>query len=83
MNHNPFEFLINREPWTDGALCTQGDSGDLFFPEKGDSAKPAKQVCSKCEVRAECLNYAMKHAAPYGVWGGLSARDRIKLRRTA
>lgn len=44
MNINVFDFLVNREPWTDGALCTQVDRGDLFFPEKGEQSRPAKQI---------------------------------------
>jgi WhiB family transcriptional regulator, redox-sensing transcriptional regulator len=77
------EFLVNRQPWTDGALCTQVDGGDMFFPEKGELAKPAKQVCRRCEVRVECLKYALDNDERFGVWGGLSARERSKLGRTA
>lgn len=76
------EFLINREPWTDGALCSQIGQ-DMFFPEKGEPSKPAKQICRSCEVKTQCLEYALSHGENFGVWGGLSARERTKLRRSA
>lgn len=67
--------------WTERALCAETDP-EAFFPEKGGSTKPAKQVCASCEVRAECLEYALKHedAGRFGIWGGLSERQRRDLR---
>lgn len=76
------EFILNREAWTDGALCSQVGQ-DLFFPESGELSKPAKQVCLQCDVREQCLEYAMRNRENFGVWGGLSARERMKLRRSA
>jgi WhiB family redox-sensing transcriptional regulator len=70
------EGLINREPWTDGALCTQVDSGDLFFPEKGGSTVEAKRICNRCDVTAECLAYALKNKIARGIWGAKSERER-------
>lgn len=76
------ENLLNNEPWTDGALCTQVDR-DLFFPEHGESSKPARRICQRCDVREECLNFALTHGEKTGVWGGMSARQRSKLLRSA
>jgi WhiB family redox-sensing transcriptional regulator len=66
--------------WRDLALCAEVDP-ELFFPEKGESSRPAKRVCAGCEVRAECLQYALDHSERFGVWGGLSERERRELAR--
>jgi WhiB family redox-sensing transcriptional regulator len=68
--------------WQDRALCAQTDP-EAFFPEKGGSTREAKRVCSSCEVRAECLEYALAHDERFGIWGGLSERERRKLKRRA
>jgi len=72
-----------EEPdWQERALCAQTDP-EAFFPEKGGSTREAKRICSGCEVRAECLDYALTHDERFGIWGGLSERERRRLRRAA
>ena len=68
--------------WQEKALCAEVDP-DRWFPEKGGSVREAKRICAACEVRAECLAYALEHedAGRYGIWGGLSERERRQLRR--
>ena len=66
--------------WQERALCAQTDP-EAFFPEKGGSTREAKKVCQSCEVRAECLEYALEHDERFGIWGGLSERERRKLKR--
>lgn len=66
--------------WQDRGRCAEVD-GDLFFPEKGGSTRQAKQVCRSCEVRAECLEYALEHDERFGIWGGFSERERRRLKR--
>ena len=44
--------------WQERALCAQTDP-EAFFPEKGGSTREAKRVCLSCEVRQECLEYAL------------------------
>lgn len=61
--------------WHQRALCTQTDP-EAFFPDKGGSTREAKRVCSACEVRRECLDYALAHDQRFGIWGGLSPRER-------
>ncbi len=56
---------------------------ELFFPEKGGSVRQAKRVCRGCEVRAQCLAYAMENDERSGIWGGLSERERRKASRQA
>jgi WhiB family redox-sensing transcriptional regulator len=69
-------------PWQEEALCAQTDP-EAFFPEKGGSTREAKRVCSRCEVRLECLEYALGHDERFGIWGGLSERERRRLKRRA
>ena len=70
--------------WQDKALCAQVDP-EIFFPEKGGSTREAKRVCQGCDVRAECLDYALEHedVGRFGIWGGLSERERRSLRPSA
>jgi len=66
--------------WQDRALCSQTDP-EAFFPEKGCSGDEAKQICRGCEVRSECLRYALDNNERFGVWGGLSEPQRRKLKK--
>ena len=68
--------------WQERALCAQTDP-EAFFPEKGGSTREAKKVCLSCDVRAECLEYALRHDERFGIWGGLSERERRKLKKRA
>ena len=68
--------------WQDRALCAQTDP-EAFFPEKGGSTREAKQICTGCEVRAECLEDALGQDERFGIWGGLSERERRRLKRSA
>jgi WhiB family transcriptional regulator, redox-sensing transcriptional regulator len=61
--------------WHDLARCAETDP-ELFFPEKGESTRPAKGICRGCEVSAECLQEALDSGERFGVWGGLSERER-------
>ncbi len=66
--------------WQERALCAQTDP-EAFFPEKGGSTRDAKRVCLSCDVRSECLEYALAHDERFGIWGGLSERERRRLKR--
>ena len=66
--------------WQDQANC-MGVDPDLFFPERGASTREAKEVCRGCVVRLDCLEYALDSAEKFGIWGGLSERERRRLRR--
>src|SRR5437016_12267696 len=66
--------------WHDQANCL-GVDPDLFFPERGASTREAKEVCRGCVVREECLEYALSNGEKYGIWGGMSERERRRLRR--
>ncbi len=73
---------VNELGWKDQALCAQTDP-EAFFPDKGGSTREAKRVCRSCEVRAECLEYALEHDERFGIWGGMSERERRRLKRQA
>ena len=67
--------------WMDRGRCAEVDP-ELFFPLKGGSAKEAKRVCRSCEVRAECLAWALAQPAELdGIWGGTSVSERRLMRR--
>ncbi len=66
--------------WQDLANC-RGADPDLFFPERGASTRTAKSICRECSVRAECLEFAIVSSEKFGIWGGLSERERRKIRR--
>lgn len=68
--------------WQGDALCAQTDP-EAFFPEKGGSTRDAKKVCGACNVRAQCLEYALANDERFGIWGGLSERERRRLRKRA
>lgn len=67
--------------WQDASLCAQADP-EAFFPEKGRSTRAAKAVCARCPVRRPCLEYALGHGERFGIWGGLSERQRRRLERS-
>lgn len=69
-----------EQDWQERALCAQTDP-EAFFPEKGGSTREAKRICAGCEVRAECLEFALAHDERFGIWGGLSERERRRLKR--
>ena len=72
----------DAESWMEQALCAQTDP-EAFFPEKGGSTREAKKICAQCPVRAQCLEYALANDERFGIWGGLSERERRRLRRRA
>lgn len=72
----------NALAWQSDSLCAQTDP-EAFFPEKGGSTRDAKKICGSCEVRVQCLEYALANDERFGIWGGLSERERRKLRKRA
>jgi len=78
----PFGEPAEEPDWQERALCAQTDP-EAFFPEKGGSTREAKKVCLSCDVRGECLEYALANDERFGIWGGLSERERRKLKKRA
>ena len=72
--------LDGEKSWQDAANCL-GVDPDLFFPERGASTREAKEVCRGCVVREDCLEYALANGEKFGIWGGMSERERRRIRR--
>jgi WhiB family redox-sensing transcriptional regulator len=86
-------MMLNAEPvldrdvyvasmrWRAQARC-RGVDTEVFFPARGDnlSAHVAKRIRRACPVRAECLDYALEAGEKVGLWGGVSERQRARLR---
>lgn len=69
------------DDWRLYANCIGLDQ-EIFYPQRGESTRPAKAICAGCEVRLDCLEDAIARREPYGVWGGKSTEERrILLRR--
>lgn len=66
--------------WRDNALCREVDP-EIWFVAKGGSARPAKRICAACPVRVACLDYALRHNEAFGIWGGLTEKERKALRK--
>ena len=64
-----------------GACATE--NWDTFFPSPGqrNSVRDAKWICSGCSIRSECLEGALEREERFGIWGGLTERERRPLRR--
>ena len=65
------------------ALCTQVGDPELFFPNPSDrdGNNAAKRVCAGCPIRHRCLDVALANREEYGVFGGLTERERAALLR--
>jgi WhiB family redox-sensing transcriptional regulator len=73
------------ENWQSRGACI-GENPELFFPigNTGPAQlqiEEAKQVCRRCEVREQCLQWALEMKQDHGVWGGLSEDERLALKR--
>lgn len=69
-----------HDAWRADAACRDADTA-IFFTEPGESPEAALAVCGRCEVRSECLQFALDNGENHGIWGGLSAHQRKQLRR--
>lgn len=79
------EAIASRRGWGDDgweerAAC-RGADVELFFSVEEADQKAALEFCSRCEVRAECLESAVANREMYGIWGGMFESDRRSLIR--
>ena len=74
------DLAADDSTWRDSALCAQTDPEE-FFPDKGGGTRQAKHVCAACTVRTECLEYALAHDERFGIWGGMSERERRRYQK--
>ena len=70
--------------WGKRAACAGNTDPDAFFPHEGENNIPdtrhTRSICTGCDVRTECLRWAVEHDEE-GIWGGLTKRQRRKLTR--
>jgi len=66
--------------WQEHGACVGVDQA-IFFPERGESTALAKAYCRVCPVQDECLDHALAVPEKVGIWGGLSERERRRIRR--
>ncbi len=71
---------LDDKSWQESANCL-GVDPDLFFPERGAGIQEAKAVCRACVVREECLEYSLVNGEKFGIWGGMTERERRRIRR--
>ena len=81
------ETISPKAEWWSRAACRSADP-ELFFPVSAAGPSlavitEAKAVCAACDVRRECLAFALATRQPYGVWGGTSPEERQVLRKRA
>lgn len=62
------------------AACRGMDTA-MFFPHRGADCSAPKAVCARCDVRDECLEFALQNGERHGIWGGTSERERRRMRR--
>ncbi len=67
------------EDWTAQAACRDTSPDQLFV--RGAEQNKVKQVCAGCSVRTECLVEALDNQIEWGVWGGMTERERRALLR--
>lgn len=85
MNDDLIDFLLDLPKFSAPARCAETDP-DAFIPEQGTRIDAAKAICLRCEVRDECLAYALDHQLDDdedGLWGGTTPRQRRKMRSGA
>lgn len=71
---------VDEATWMVQARCLDADP-EAFFPRKGGSTKEAKRICAACPVREECLEFSVENEERFGIWGGMSERERRRLRK--
>lgn len=72
MSRTFFTDLLEKYP---SAVCAQTEP-ELFFPEKGSSNRDGKKLCASCVHITECGLDAIERGEQFGIWGGLSERER-------
>ena len=75
-------FELEPEFWREGAACADRPEIDFFAPsEDGEEVRRAKTICASCPVLDDCLAFAIETNQPDGIWGGHTAKERVRIRR--
>lgn len=80
-----YEDTIGVKPglslaWQADAECLSANPR-LFYPARGEDTTPAKAICARCPVKAQCLDFAIENVEKFGIWGGTSEKERRVIRR--
>lgn len=70
----------SRFDWQADGAC-RGIEPEIFFPVAEEDAWQAKEICAVCAVQSECLAYSLTRRERYGVWGGVTEKERIDMQR--
>lgn len=68
------------DDWRALGAC-RGKDPTLWYPSRGESCSEAKAICHECPVELSCREYALDNLETIGIWGGLSERERKRIRR--
>jgi WhiB family redox-sensing transcriptional regulator len=71
--------MASRWNWRSASRCRTSDAEDLFVT--GRKQREARQFCRVCPVRTECLAHALDQRIEFGIWGGMTERERRALLR--
>lgn len=69
-----------RMTWPEEGSC-RGVDPEVFFPISDDEAWRAKEICNVCTVKTDCLAFSLQNRERYGVWGGVTERERQEMFR--
>jgi WhiB family transcriptional regulator, redox-sensing transcriptional regulator len=69
------EALMTQLDWQQDSLC-RGVEPEVFFPVSEDDAWRAKEICAMCSVQQQCLVKSLQNRERYGVWGGVTEKER-------
>lgn len=70
-----------RTDWMSSARCREHDP-DVFFVRGAAQSRRAVRICTRCPVRDRCLDYAIEQGIEFGIWGGMTERQRRRVLRT-
>ena len=73
-------YSVPDGKWIKKAMC-RGVDVKLFFPPNGVRPRRALSMCDSCSVKSECLEWALENNVHFGVWGGLTERQRFDEKR--
>lgn len=71
---------VERDDWQARGLC-RGVEPEVFFPISEEDSARAKEICAACSVREQCLAFSLTNRERYGVWGGVTEKERQQMFR--
>lgn len=68
------------ESWREHASCF-GKDPEIWFSDERQDKRLAISICIECPVQEQCLEYALTHRIPFGIWGAMTPHQRDRFRR--